>query len=247
MATSVHLCMTVYFFVAFFIFSESSAKRGDGSIDIDSGNLNLPIQHAIGIDPGVEFTDRGSLSFRSLKSTIGTHIQTETIPAEFRDKLREASSNPNALYRVRVPTKITYGEEDNDKYVSSFIRACSLYESRLSDLLTVTIDPSGHVLGINIEAMEGNCHGDDVDDADLSNFNTTVELAAITTGPVPDTQAYIQKIEEEKAQREKGNSTEQKSFFGKYWMYIVPIVLFLMLSSAQDPNAQRGGGGGGGN
>ncbi len=32
----------------------------------------------------------------------------------------------------------------------------------------------------------------------------------------PDTQAYIQKLEEEKIAKAKGNSTDNRSFFAKY-------------------------------
>lgn len=34
--------------------------------------------------------------------------------------------------------------------------------------------------------------------------------------------------------------------FLSQWMYIVPIVIFLMMSGAQDPNGGSGGSGGGG-
>ncbi|XP_077866366.1 ER membrane protein complex subunit 10-like [Saccoglossus kowalevskii] len=205
----------------------------------------LPVQHAIGVGNNVEFVNRGALLFRSLKSVSGTFQQLSSLSVDFREQLRESSLNKNTLYRIRVPTKLGASFDDsNVKYVSTFIKACSLYESKLNDLITVTIDQKGDILGVSIVPLVGDCKGHDIDEVDLTHFNTSVELATIITGPVPETQAYIQKLEEEKAQREgKGNSTEQKSFFGKYWMYIVPIVLFLMLSGAQDPNAQRGGGG----
>ncbi|XP_077994417.1 ER membrane protein complex subunit 10-like [Glandiceps talaboti] len=244
MAAYVFKCAAVA--LLFFSIFVSATKRGDSNIDFDTiSSLNLPIEHAVGIGPDVEFSVRGSLQFRSLKSTVGTFRQSPLLSGDFRDTLRDAASNKKTLYRVRVPTKLTgTTDEENEQYVSSFIKACSLYESRLSDFLMVTIDPSGHVLSISIAPLNGECHGNEIDEFDLDNFNTTVELASISSGPTPETQAYVQKLEEEKAQKEKGGSTEQKSFFGKYWMYIIPVVLFLLLSSAQDPNAQRGGGGG---
>jgi len=58
---------------------------------------------------------------------------------------------------------------------------------------------------------------------------------------MPETQAYIQKMEMEK-QQAKGQQVDNRSFFAKYWMYLVPLVIFMMLIQNVDPNAGQGGG-----
>ncbi|KAG8327049.1 ER membrane protein complex subunit 10 [Homalodisca vitripennis] len=56
----------------------------------------------------------------------------------------------------------------------------------------------------------------------------------------PDTAAYIQKLEREREARERGDVKDNRSFLAKYWIYIVPVVIFAVLSGASTPEAGGG-------
>ena len=55
----------------------------------------------------------------------------------------------------------------------------------------------------------------------------------------PDTASFIQKVERERDARERGEVKDNRGFFAKYWMYIVPVVILVFISSAGNP---EGGG-----
>jgi len=84
------------------------------------------------------------------------------------------------------------------------------------------------------------CAGLSLGYSDLGDFNTSVDVQQTANGPMPDTQAYIQKLEQEKIEKVKGQQSDNRSFLAKYWMYLVPAVIFMMLLSNMDPNAQGG-------
>ena len=67
------------------------------------------------------------------------------------------------------------------------------------------------------------------------NFKTKVAMQHMENGPVPDTAAFIQKVEEEKRKVETGEVKDNRSFLAKYWMYIVPVVLFMAINGAASP------------
>ena len=70
---------------------------------------------------------------------------------------------------------------------------------------------------------------------DNLSFKTKVMMQHMENGPVPDTAAFIQKMEEEKRKVEKGGVKDNRSFLAKYWMYIVPVVLFMAINGAASP------------
>ena len=59
---------------------------------------------------------------------------------------------------------------------------CNLYESSLTDQLVVSADQSGEILGISI-ATQTSCKGIDVPSANLTNWNTAVDISVTVAGP----------------------------------------------------------------
>jgi hypothetical protein len=46
-------------------------------------------------------------------------------------------------------------------------------------------------------------------------------------------------ILQEKARKQSGEPADNRSFLAKYWMYIVPVFIFLAINSAAGPEAAR--------
>uniref|UniRef100_A0A0L8H599 ER membrane protein complex subunit 10 n=1 Tax=Octopus bimaculoides TaxID=37653 RepID=A0A0L8H599_OCTBM len=156
-----------------------------------------------------------------------------------------SAAERNDFYRIKIPVRPVGSahEEESQKYVSTFILACQLYESGLSDLLTLNVDQSGVIVGVSMSSTVGQCMDVTMPDDAISYWNTTIEIVQTVTGPLPETQLYIDKLKREEHDKQKGQQGDNRSFFAKYWMYIVPFVIVLMLASNSDP---QGGGGGGG-
>ena len=119
---------------------------------------------------------------------------------------------------------------------------CMLVENRLSDVIVLHVDWKMQMVGVSVVAPKRNAKGKQRSTAAAappSRFSSTVTMQAMEVGPTPDTAAFIQKVEQEKLQKQRGETKDNRSFFAKYWMYIIPVVLFLAMSSG---NPEGGGG-----
>ena len=81
-------------------------------------------------------------------------------------------------------------------------------------------------------------NGQSVEGSQVTVESYSTLFLGMEAGPVPDTTAFIQKLEEEKRRQEKGEVPDNRSFLAKYWMYIVPLVIFMAINGAAAPEGQ---------
>ncbi|OWF52353.1 ER membrane protein complex subunit 10-like [Mizuhopecten yessoensis] len=207
--------------------------------DFYDGQRTFDVEHCLDIDQAVPvFTKRGTVVVKSVKNNRAFLSEPVNLSTDDKRMLKNLM-RANDIYRVRMQVRST-GNPDED-YVYSFTQACGIYESQLTDHLWIHFDQAGEVIGFSISTDPAQCLGTNMDHADLTRWNTTVDISQTVLGPAPDTQSYTEKIKREESEKSRGSQSDNRSFFAKYWMYIVPFVLIMMVASSADPQAAGGG------
>lgn len=192
------------------------------------GSVTVNLKHFLSDDGNPD--DRGNITVQSIRTGSVALSQTNLLPHHVV-RLKALAKN-DQIYRLRASV-----QNGNGKTIPflTFMKACALVESGLSDVLTLSLDHNGEVVAVTASAPFIHCKGEVPADHNLRFFNTTVIVKHMDIGPVPDTATYIQKMEREREARERGDPKDNRSFLAKYWMYIVPLLIFVLLSSAGQP------------
>jgi len=194
-----------------------------------SGQLSLSVAHSL--DHGASWGQRGTIILPSARAGSGV---AATMDSEDMDgnmllsHLRDLCST-DSMYLLRISS--------DEGEVRTATHACNLADSGLRDVFTVHLDWRNKVVGVSI--LPGESTGGSTSTSDIG-FRTKVLMQHMEPGPQPDTAAFIQRVEQEKLAKERGETKDNRSFLAKYWMYIIPVVLVMALSGGE------GGGNGGG-
>ncbi|CAG9797250.1 unnamed protein product [Chironomus riparius] len=198
-------------------------------------HLNVQLYHSLDANDVTGFTSRGNITIISIN--LGDIVVNQKeLNSKERDVLKRLAKDKK-LYRLKA--EVVGSDGVKTTFLSS-LKACHLIQSALHDFITINFDHNNAVLGVNIKAVSLDETSDDCDNLGLDNFNefsTVVNLKNIEAAPIPDTQGFIQKLEREKEMRDKGE-IDNRSFIQKYWMYIVPAVILLLVSGVTNTEGQ---------
>ncbi|KNC74908.1 hypothetical protein SARC_12556 [Sphaeroforma arctica JP610] len=133
--------------------------------------MDIRVQHALTAD-GVDlkFTPRGILK----RSEEGSKFEQDKLSASEAEALKALAAN-DGFYHVRVET---HPGKNDDQYVSSLVRACTLVSSKLKDELGIHMNENGDVIALEYRPTNVTCANKFFAKkiVDGSSFKTTIKL-----------------------------------------------------------------------
>lgn len=181
--------------------------------------------------PGTGFTNRSSII---VNLETKNDVVSETVIYDSDLQLLKGLALNDELYRLKVTVKTLSGKKIS---FLTFTRACLMVGSKLNDIITLHLDHLDSPFAVNLATASNSCNS--FNELNTNTFITTVYFRRPESSPIPDTATYIQKMEREREARERGKSNNNKSMLGKYWMYILPLVIFMMIAGASNPEARQ--------
>ncbi|XP_076302794.1 ER membrane protein complex subunit 10-like [Lasioglossum baleicum] len=208
-----------------------SLTRGS-ELDYDS-SLHLRLWHAFNDEPEPAFIERGNITVSSVRSGASAIGQNGLLQSHIGQLKNLAKYD--GKYRLHVVARTSSGNEVT--FLTS-IPACYLLGSDLEDLITIWLDSTAEPIAVSVSSP-GPCS---IQTPFTNMWTTNVIIKYPDGGPTPDTATYIQKLEREREARERGEAKDNRSFLARYWIYVVPALIFVVLTAAANPEAGAAGG-----
>lgn len=189
-----------------------------------------------------DFKLRGSILVRpktEYRAASASIIEQARLSDSDLKALSEASARGDTYYLRASARRGSKTSPTPIKTTQTLIKACSLYSSNLEDFLAINLGPTNNFINVNLFTSNPECSDSRLQfEKPNTEFNTTVLVEYGSTGPLPDTATYIRRLEEERQNKLKEGKGDNRSFILKYWMYIVPAVVFLMVFSGPADQAR---------
>ncbi|CAH0717225.1 unnamed protein product, partial [Brenthis ino] len=197
-------------------------------LDYD-GWLTIKMEHSLNCKTE-KFCPRGNITLKSIRA--GTAIIDQSNFSKQDIKELKDIADMDGFYTIRA---LVTSADSKEIELFSSVKAQLFLDTGLSDIINAWVLPNGEVMAVSFQVANLSFVQSLDYERNEYEVNSKFFVRHVDQAPVPDTASYIQKLEREREAREKGDVKDNRSFLAKYWMYIVPIAIFVMISGITNP------------
>lgn len=208
--------------------------RYESSPGDDDGVLQFRIEHALSHQENA-FGPRNKIQIEFSKlSRAGAVKMADYDFSQEEVELFKALRARDGLYRIRlIPESSKPTATESDRPVAAFVKANTLHQSGYRELIIFHCDMFGNVIALDYHTA-GNIS--QPQSADSVTIRSKGKVSFGRQGERPF---------EFKPPSEAQAAGESQSWFSRYWYYILPIGLVVLMSNVMGPSDDGGRGGGG--
>ncbi|GAU94065.1 hypothetical protein RvY_05906 [Ramazzottius varieornatus] len=197
----------------------------------------VSISHCLESEIKLQCEKLTEFSIQSLRINQTQTFSHTLTPAE-RNQI-ERASNKNELYFIRAKLD----NERDSTYIQSFCKATDIVDSSFVLGVILNVDAFGRPYAVEVGPVDPADRRllllpEEPSDGTLLGL---VTVLGSQSAPTPDVEGYRKKLQREQAEKKAAESSDNRSFLSKYWMYIVPVVLFMLFSGGMQGGPQGGG------
>lgn len=230
----------IYLLTLVLVLGAPSKQQSETVLSPSADPFYLDLEHKLGSNE--HFKHRATIlvrpktDYRAGQASF-THQQGSLTESDLKILLESSAKGDTYFLRATLRKKKADQQERPPRVTQTIVKACSLASSNLADTLVVNLSPSNEFLSVNTFTTDPECDGELPLDLP-SKFNTSIQLDLGSLGPQPDTVTYIKRLEEERQSKQREGKEDNRSFLAKYWIYIVPAVIILMMMGGPEQGAR---------
>ncbi|KAF0896148.1 hypothetical protein E2562_019642 [Oryza meyeriana var. granulata] len=223
----------------------SRGRSGDAAVGAASGHAeSSAVQFALEHDLGAGFVPAGSFSARLKSSAHGSQTLTKLrftrngLTGDEKDAFKKLL-NEDGFYSIRLLSNVL--DPARKDYVVSSIKARCIPRESLDEHIVIHMD-GVNILAVNYGSVGGCQYPRPLKMPSKWTFNSYTVLK--TSEQAPRTPSFVDQLIEAENGLGEVVKPPEKSFWAKYWMYIIPLGLIVMnavTAAANMPEEQAGG------
>ncbi|KAJ1686118.1 hypothetical protein LUZ63_017508 [Rhynchospora breviuscula] len=200
----------------------------------DSKSLQFSLEHCLGDS---EFSVAGTFTARLKSWTHGAQTLTKlrftrNAISDTEKGLFERLLEDDDFYTIRIPSNVL--NPSGKDYIVSSVRARCLPRESLDEHFVIHTD-GVNVLAVNYGSAGGCQYPRPLKSPSKWSFSSYTVLK--NSEQAPRTPTFVEQIIASENALEEGLQPPEKSFWAKYWMYILPLGFVLVNAMAQAANA----------
>uniref|UniRef100_A0A0E0F4J5 ER membrane protein complex subunit 10 n=1 Tax=Oryza meridionalis TaxID=40149 RepID=A0A0E0F4J5_9ORYZ len=224
--------------------SSSRRRPGDSNAAAAGHAESSAVQFALEHDLGAGFVPAGSFSARLKSSAHGSQTLTKLrftrneLTGDEKDAFKKLLDE-DGFYSVRLLSNVL--DPARKDYVVSSIKARCIPRESLDEHIVIHMD-GVNILAVNYGSVGGCTYPRPVKMPSKWVFNSYTVLK--TSEQAPRTPSFVDQLIEAENGLGEVVKPPEKSFWAKYWMYIIPLGLIVMnavTAAANMPEEQAGG------
>uniref|UniRef100_A0A0D9XR18 ER membrane protein complex subunit 10 n=1 Tax=Leersia perrieri TaxID=77586 RepID=A0A0D9XR18_9ORYZ len=219
----------------------SSRRRSADAAGAESGSS--AVQFALEHDLGAGFVPAGSFSARLKSSAHGSQTLTKLrftrneLTGDEKDAFKKLL-NEDGFYSIRLLSNVL--DSAKKDYVVSSIKARCIPRESLDEHIVIHMD-GVNILAVNYGSVGGCQYPRPVKMPSKWIFNSYTVLK--TSEQAPRTPSFVDQLIEAENGLGEVVKPPEKSFWAKYWMYIIPLGLIVMNAVTAAANMPEEAGG----
>ncbi|KAA3676921.1 uncharacterized protein DEA37_0007211 [Paragonimus westermani] len=128
---------------------------------------------------------------------------------------------------------------------------CQLLSSNMQLNLLLSLNDDGFPVALHATPLKYECLSEHALSDHIETLRSDIAIGLDVQKPVvgssPETIRYLQRLEKQREEMARVEKGDNRSFFAKYWTYILPAaILFVVFSGIQEASSSNAATGGGG-
>lgn len=174
-----------------------------------------------------------------------TPLEINQLDKKQLEQIENNKNNANSILKVRLCKQLA---SINLKkcYASTFTFLKNFVQSGYRLNLTINTGVNNHLNSISIKTTSNGPDNSGFKQSEHPEMIIYAKIQSIRSAQQADTESYLEKLRIETEQKEKSAQSGNESFFSKYWIYIVPFLVIVVLMNIANPEAAGAPGAAGG-